>query len=359
MQQVNLDQSNIGQIDIDSVIASLSQGRVSTAANITSDFEDRMAGYLGIGDCLATNSGTAALHLALLAAGVGPGDEVILPVLTFVATANVVRYVGARPVFVDVDPRTWCMSVKEFENAITRKTKAVIPVHLCGVPADMSRIKYICRERDIACIEDAAESLGSTLKFWGEWKHAGTVGDYGCVSFNGNKIMTTGGGGLFVGGNIPYIRNMAQQAKGKNNDFLSIGYNYRMPSLNAALGLGQLYRLANFISAKRRFHEIYEEELSGLVVFQEATRKTEPNWWYTAGLLPTGIEIEHFQEQLQSKGIPTRRIFRPLSQTIAHWQAKRFPVAEEIYRRGLCLPGSTLNAATEIQKACEVIKTCI
>jgi len=293
----------------------LDEGCVSTHSHFVTDFEKAMCDYLGVPDCIATHSGTAALHLALMECGIGSGDEVVIPALTFVATRNAIKYVGAKPIIVDVNPKTWLLN-----NYIG--FGLILPVDLYGNPSP-----------GFAQIYDAAESLGAR-------KHHP---HYVCYSFNGNKTMTTGGGGLLVGKDLDHIRT-----KLNPGHYNGIGYNYRMTGLAASLGLAQLKRLPYFLKKKRQFNEIYRNELNGLVKFQEATPGSEPSWWMTACTFPEHIDISILQKQLNARGVPTGRIFKPLAD---------LPNAKYIYEHGLCLPSSTLNSDLDVKKTCIEIKS--
>lgn len=335
---IYLDQTNTSGLDKFYVGRVVASGHVSTAAPEVIIFENEMANYLGVPWAIATNSGTAALHLALLACGIGPGDEVIIPALTFIATANAVTYTGAKPVFVDVDLETWCMSTIERDAHWGHKTAAVIPAHLYG---------NVCRNRSFS-IEDAAESLGAKI----DKNHAGTYGVYGVYSFNGNKIMSTGGGGLIIGGDREKVQSLLVA-----RETMGLAYNYRMPALNAALGLSQLKRLPEFLEKKRRFNEIYRNELAGLVKFQEPTPSSNPSWWFTACLFE-GRDVEEIQKKLWSKAVPARRVFAPIPHMLGpYFDGERdFPNSKFIYDYGLCLPSSTLNEERDILAVCKAVK---
>jgi len=200
--------------------------------------------------------------MALYEVGIGPGDEVIVPVLTFVATVNPIKYVGATPVFVDVDIHTWNIDPAKIEENITKKTKAIIPVHLYGNPCNMDEITKIAYKHNLYVIEDATESLGAKHK----GVHTGTLGDLGCFSFNGNKVITTGGGGMVIGNNekhLAHIKFLVNQARDESKGYYypEIGFNYRMTNLEAAVGLAQFKRLNDFLVKKRTFNMIYRDEL--------------------------------------------------------------------------------------------------
>ena len=349
-----LDHANVDELETDLISHYARQGMVSTAAPHVTAFEGVCAEYLGVDDVIATNCGTSALHLAMLMAGIGPGDEVILPVTTFIATANAVRYVGAVPIFVDVNEKTWLMDLKQAAQAITGRTKAILPVHLYGVPCDMSALKWLAHETKLMLIEDAAQSFGATF----QGQMTGTFGDYGCYSFNGNKTLTTGGGGLlYCKRGIDKARLLAGQGKDKSGEFVTVGYNYRMTGISAALGLGQMARRNQLLDRKRAIHEIYVAELSDIVTFQQAPKDTNPTWWYSAGLFDR--EAEGLQQALTARGIPTRRIFKPLTQYRPYISIKQYPVAERLYKYGLCLPSSTLCDMKDIDMVCQIVREVV
>jgi perosamine synthetase len=311
---VYLDAPLFGEKEKEYLCKAIDTGYVSSVGPFVPEFEKKLAKYLGVEDAVAVQSGTAALHLSLYELGVGKGDEVIVPALTFVATVNPIVYVGAKPVFVDVDIKTWNMHPEEIEKKITEKTKAIIPVHLYGNPCNMDEIMNIAKKYELYVIEDATESLGA--KYSG--KFTGTFGDFGCFSFNGNKMITTGGGGLVVGKNtkrLEHIRFLANQAREVSRNYYhpEIGFNYRMTNIEAALGLAQFEQLENFIEKKKLFNSIYREELRKLkrVSFQEECEKGESCWWLTA-ITIEGVDISELQKRLLREGIQTRRIFTPV-----------------------------------------------
>lgn len=345
---LHLDFGNIGIDEKVAVLKALDSGQISTATSQVTEFEQKMAKYLGASEAVATNSGTAALHLALLACGIGPGDEVILPVTTFVASANAITHCGAKPVFVDIDIDTWTIDPDEIEKALNNRTKAIMPVHLYGNPCRMDDIVTIAERYDLFVIEDAAESLGATH----DGMQTGTIGDVGCFSFNGNKIMTTSGGGLLVSDNLELLyaaRCLSLQGKTPHGQQLLAGYNYRMTGLEASLGLAQFGRLEEFLTKKRaiRFH--YKNNLD--LTFQKPTPLSKPSWWFTACLF--NDEAEVVQKRL---GIPARRVFKPLTYDPPYRNGQAYPNADKIYRYGLCLPCSTLNSIDDIEKVIDAIE---
>ena len=315
----------------------------STRSPKVAEFEKAMSDYLGVKDCVAVNSGTSALHLALLACRIGPGCEVILPVLTFIATANAVSYTGSTPVFVDVDPETWCMTDTTMKEGLNYgATEAAIPVDLYGNPS-------IINPMSVYSVTDASESLGSEVDYIEKpW-------NYTCYSFNGNKTLSTGSGGLVCSGGVERVRELADVGR-KDGEFNSIGYNYRMNGIAAEMGLRQLPYLNKWVEKKRRFNQIYREQLSDIIQFQEPTLGSNPSWWFTAGLFPKCTDIQSLQNRLSVKGVPTRRIFQPLNQLKPYRSDKEFPVAEDIYNRGLCFPSSSMSTENDILRVCKTIR---
>ena len=362
--------SNIGPHDQEWLNRQARGGTVSTTGATVKVFEASLAEKLGVEseNVLATNSGTSALHLALLSAGVGPGDEVIMPALSFVATAEVVRYCGATPVFVDVRRDTWTMDGSKAHDAMTERTKAFLPVHLYGLVADTWDLGYLVapkegylrisgRRGNIPIIEDACQALGA---FDAYGRPAGTIGDYAAFSFNGNKVITTGAGGALIGKDLSLARKLASHGRDDTGFHEMVGYNYGMPALNAALGMSQLGQLEKFLLKKIRFREIYVNELAirSKVIFQGGT--VEPwsylsSWWLTAAVFPEW-DAEDLQEVLQEKGIMTRRVFRPLNHFPPYADGKVHENAECIYHHGLCLPSSTTLSERDIMTVCKEIK---
>jgi perosamine synthetase len=309
---------------------------------------------------VAVQSGTAAIYMALHELGIGPGDEVIVPSLTFAATVNPVLYAGATPAIVDVDARTWNIDPVKIKQAITKKTKAIIPVHLYGNPCDMDTITAMARENGLYVIEDATESLGAKY----EGKDTGTIGNFGCLSFNGNKLITTGGGGMVVGQDrdkIDHIRYLVNQSKDKGRpDFHSqMGFNFRMTNVEAALGLAQFEKVEAFLGKKRNFREIYQKAFNSLtgITFQEIGGKNLGSSWFTCIQFAQDFDLFQFMQTLQKKGVPTRRVFMPLHEMpYLKKYARDYACSSKIYDRGLCLPSSTMNEEKDIKAAAKIIK---
>lgn len=323
---IELDRGDIGPLEEEYALRAIREREISTAGKYVAIFEERMSEYFGR-PCVATNSGTAALILALNIANtckdIYRNNIRAIPALSFIATKNVVYHLKDYPFVKDISLETW-----------NNQDWVCIIVDLYGVPSFI---------HGVAEIADSCEAMGATIN----GRKCGTLSRFGAISFNGNKTMTTGGGGLLICENqedAALAWKLAHQGK-----YDGVGYNYGMTSLAAAIGLAQMERLDDLLAKKRLIHEIYVTELDGLVKFQQAPENSEPSWWMTACLLPEDIDVNRFQWQLaDGKGIPTRRIFKPLGPNC--------PNAEYIYKHGVCLPSSTLNGEKEILTVCKEIK---
>ncbi len=342
----------------------LDTGWVSSAGAFVNRFEADLAAFVGSPHAVATVNGTAALHLALRVAGVEADDEVVVPALTFVAPANAVRYLGAWPTFVDVDPIYWQMdpdAVTDFlENgcswrdgrlwnrATGRRVAAVLPVHLLGHPVDMEPVLESAARFGLPVIEDATESLGARYR----GRAVGTLGDMGCFSFNGNKLITTGGGGM-VTARTPEaadrVRYLSTQAKDDAVEYIhhEVGYNYRLTNLQAALGCAQLERVDDHVSAKRAIARFYADELGGepgITTMSQATWAESVYWLYTIRLNAEsiGVDSRAIMRRLAESGIQTRPLWHPLHRLrpFAGCYAHRVLVADIVYREALSLPCS-------------------
>ncbi|MDR1236548.1 MAG: LegC family aminotransferase [Holosporaceae bacterium] len=294
---IPLSAPNLSGNELSYVTDAIRTGWVSSGGGHISEFEERLARYLKVEKTTAIQSGTAGLHLAMILAEIGHGDEVIVPTLTFIAAVNPVKYVGANPIFTDCDDylcldtekvADFCQKECDFRNGklINKKTgkhvKAVVAVHVFGNMTDMYALGELAQKYNLKIIEDATEALGSYYKETGEF--AGTVSDFGVYSFNGNKIITTSGGGAFTARDpkaVDRAKYLATQAKNDDVNFVhdEIGYNYRMTNLQAAVGIAQLERLEEFIEIKRRNYELYKSAGLKLLDFQENIRSNR--WFYS------------------------------------------------------------------------------
>ena len=363
-KKIYLDAPNVGELERKYLNNAIDKGYVSTFGPLVSEFEEAFAKYLGAKKAVSTQSGTAATHIILHELGIGKADEVIVPALTFIATVNPIIYVGAQPVFVDVDLETWNIDPKEVERVITKNTKAIIPVHLYGNPCNMDEIIKIAKANGIYVIEDATESLGAKYKEG----YTGTFGDFGFFSFNGNKIITTGGGGMVVGNDekkLRHIKFLINQGRDDQEEYYhpEIGFNYRMTNIEAALGLAQMEKLDFFLEKKRKFNDIYRSALKeeNFIKFQEECPSAKSSWWLSCVCFKKDVDIIALKKALKGKGIDVRRIFMPCTEFSPYKAYKRdsYTNSYQIYENGLCLPSSTLNSEDDIYYVCNTLKELI
>ena len=360
---IYLDAPLLGSKEKEYLNKAIDSGYVSSVGPFVTELEERFARFLNVKKAVAVQSGTAAIHMALYELGIGKGDEVIVPALTFVASVNPVMYVGATPVFVDVEPETWNIDPEDIERKITERTKAIIPVHLYGNPCNMTEIRRIAEKYNLYIVEDATESLGAKYK----GKYTGTFGDFGCFSFNGNKLITTGGGGMIVGSKedrLEHIKFLINQAREVSRGYYhpEIGFNYRMTNIEAALGLAQMERIEEFLEKKKLFNAIYREELEGIkgVRFQEELKEAESCWWLTVILIENCTSIKSLQEKLLEIGIQTRGVFMPVVEFPMYKRDRKDYINSYlIYEKGLCLPSSVLNDVDDILFVCKSLKNLI
>ncbi len=326
-------------------------------------FERELAEKVGSKAAAALSSGTAAIHLALKAAGVGEGDIVFCPTLTFSATANPIIYQNATPVFIDSDYETWNMSPKALEEAFDKypEVKAVIVVHLYGLSADMDKIMGICKKHNVAVIEDAAESLGTYYK----GKHTGTFGDYGIFSFNGNKIITTSGGGMLVSNNeerIAKARFWATQSRDQARHYQhsELGFNYRMSNVVAGIGRGQLKVLDQRVAKKNYIFEFYKRALGGLegVEFMPSNEWDEPNYWLSSMTLSGLIRPIDVMQALEKENIESRPVWKPMHMQpfFEKYDFVGDGVSEKLFENGVCLPSDTKMTDGDLERVVENIK---
>jgi dTDP-4-amino-4,6-dideoxygalactose transaminase len=328
------------------------------------EFEKELAAKVGIKSAAALSSGTAAIHMALKAAGVGEGDIVFCQSLTFSATANPIIYQKAIPVFIDSDYETWNMDPNALEEAFKKygdRVKAVLVVHLYGLSADMDKIMEICNNHNAVVIEDAAESLGTLYK----GKHTGTFGDYGIYSFNGNKIITTSGGGILVSNNeekIKKVRFWATQARDQARHYQhsELGFNYRMSNVVAGIGRGQMKVLDQRVAKKRYIFEFYKRELGPLegVQFMPINERNEPNYWLSCMTLNGKVKPLYIMEALEKENIESRPIWKPMHMQpfFEKYEYIGGDVSEKLFENGVCLPSDTKMTDGDLNRVCEIIK---
>jgi perosamine synthetase len=349
----------ITQKEIDYVTDAVTHAWYENANVYLARFEKAFAEYLGVRYATALPSCTSAIHLSLRALGVGFGDEVIVPDVTWIATAAPIAYVGATPVFADVDPKTWCLSADGFETCVTPRTRAVIPVDLYGNMPDMDAIREVASRRGVAVVEDAAEAIGSEYK----GRKAGSFGEAGVFSFHGSKTLTTGEGGMLVTNRQDiydralFLRDHGRKPGDKMFFNTEVAYKYRMSSLQAALGLAQLERIEELVARKRQIFAWYQKELAdadGVTLNFEAPATKNTYWMVTVVLDKRfGITKEHLMGRMSEQNIDCRPFFHPLSSLPAYTHSEqaraaqaRNNVAYRISPYGLNLP-SGLNMTEE------------
>jgi len=371
---IPLSTPNLGSRAKELVQKAMEEGWVSSAGPEVKAFEEAIADYCDVPYAIATNSGTAALHLALQLQGIGEDDLVIAPNLTFVASLHPIFYLGATPILIDANPLTWQMDpdlVEEFlvqeteerdghryHTASGKRVAALLPVHVLGYACDMERLCSLADTYGLALVEDAAEAMGARL----DGQHLGTFGDAAALSFNGNKIMTTGGGGALLlrkPAEAEHARILSQQAKRHYQEYLhdEIGYNYRMTNLAAAMGLGQLEQMEAFHQRKMEIWSHYTEALADLEVkFVSFGEGVQPNHWLTTILHP---EARMLEEVLAVQEIQTRKLWIPMDR-LPHLQDCQYvhhhDHSQEVYEHSLSLPSSTHMTDADLETVTKAIR---
>jgi dTDP-4-amino-4,6-dideoxygalactose transaminase len=368
-----LSPPDVGAEERDALLAAFDGGWIAPVGPDLDAFEQEVAALAGVGHAAAMSSGTAALHLALLLSGVGPGDEVLVPSLTFVATANAAIYLGATPVFVDADPATWQMDpvlvaeTLEQRAAAGRRVAAVVTVDLYGQCADTDPIAAACETHGAALVEDAAEALGARYR----GRPAGSLAPIGIFSFNGNKVITTSGGGMLVSDDADIVaraRHLATQAREPfvHYEHQEVGYNYRLSNLLAALGRAQLRSLPRRIERRRAIKARYVEAFADIagVDFMPDASYGEPINWLTVVLLDaavTGVDREAMRLRLEEHDIESRPAWKPLhlQPVFRDHEVVGGDVSRDIFERGLCLPsGSSLTDADQ-DRVIDLVRTAL
>jgi perosamine synthetase len=323
------------------VLECLDSTWISSKGRFIADFEKAFAEYIGTRHAIAVANGTVALHLALITLGIGPGDEVIVPTLTYIAAVNSIAYTGATPVFVDSIAETWQVDPADVRRKITPRTKAIMAVHLYGHPCEMAELKKIAREHDVFLVEDCAEAFGTRYKD----QMVGTFGDISCFSFFGNKTITTGEGGMVVTNDqtlFERARHFKGQGLAAHREYWHdvIGYNYRMTNICAAIGLAQLERADEFLAKKRKLAQAYQEQLKNLPVeTHRESPDTTHSYWMNSILVDDAADRDPLRAHLRENGIETRPLFYPVH-TMPMYSARyqRHPAAENLSWRGINIP---------------------
>jgi len=353
---------DIGEEELRNVIEAVKSGWISSKGRFIEEFERDFADFIGVKYGIAVSNGTAALHLALVALGVGPDDEVIVPDITFASPASMVKVCGAKPVLVDVDPNYWCIDPNELQRHITPRTKALIVVHLYGHPAKMNEIMEIAEDHGIYVIEDCAEAHGAEFR----GKKVGSFGHVSCFSFYANKIITTGEGGVCLTNDaeladkIRMLRDHGMRPE-KRYWHEVVGFNYRMTNLQAAVGVAQLHKIERLICKKREIARIYAEELEGvrgIILHPEMPWAFCVYWLYS--ILVNSKEYGHSRDELMrylsKHGVETRRFFYPLHVMPPFKTSRDFPVSTSLSEVGMNLPSGPKISGEEIKYVCSLIK---
>lgn len=371
--RIHLSPPHLGAVERELLLDALDSNWIAPLGPHVDAFEREFADMLGVGHAVALSSGTAALHLALLVAGVQPGDTVLTSTLTFAATANSIRYVGAEPVFIDSERASWNMDPQLLESELQhaescgRLPKAVLVVDVCGQCADWLPIGDLCRRYGVCPIEDAAEALGATYR----GRPAGSLADIGCFSFNGNKIITTSGGGMLVTENPKWAaaaRHLATQARdpAPHYQHSKIGFNYRLSNLLAAVGRGQLAILEDRVARRRANFDKYRlalADLPGVDLMPEASFGRATRWLTCLLIDPCvhGITPAEICAALAEQNIEARPMWKPMHRqpVFAGCRVLGGQVADDIFRRGLCLPSGSNLSESDLRRVVKVFRSVL
>ena len=351
---------SLGEEELRNIMEAVKSGWISSKGIFVDEFEEKFAGYLGTKYGIATSNGTAALHLALKALEIREGDEVIVPTLTFIAVANAITYCNAKPVFIDSHPEYWCIDPEKIEMAITPRTKAIIAVHLYGHPCNMEAIMDIAKNHGLHIVEDCAEAHGAEYK----GRKVGSFGEISCFSFYGNKIITTGEGGMCLTNNeelAEKIKILRDHGMNPNKRYWHdvIGFNYRMTNLQASIGVAQLNKLDVFVKKKRQIAHWYSEELKNLQ--KKGLIKLHPEmpwakcvyWMYS--ILVGDEGRDDLMKKLEERGIETRPFFYPMHVMPPYKTKKRYPVSECLSRKGINLPSGLDLTKEDVRFIAEIL----
>jgi len=355
----------IGNKEIKYVNECLKTGWISSAGRFINEFEEKWAEYCGMKYGIAVSNGTVALEVAVKCLNLEPDDEIIMPTFTIISCAMAILYNKCKPVLVDSDPRTWVLDVNKIEKKITKKTRAIMPVHIYGHPCDMEPIIKIAQKHHLYIIEDAAEAHGAEY----QGKKCGCFGDISCFSFYANKIITTGEGGMLLTNSKEYlekaksIRNLCFKPE-KRFYHTDLGNNFRLTNIQAAIGLAQLERIDELIERKIWIGKSYNQRLSRIVSIQLPAEKSwAKNVYWMYGLVideKTKMDALELAKILKEKGIDTRPFFlgmheQPIFRKMELFDNESYPVAERIARKGLYLPSGMSLTEKQIDKVCEVL----
>lgn len=372
MERIPISGPSITQKEIDYVTDAVTTAWYGNANKYHEKFEQAFAEYLNMKFAVALPSCTSAIHLSLLALGIGPGDEVIVPDITWIASAAPIHYVGASTVFADINENSWCLSAEAFEECITPRTKAIIPVDLYGNMPDWDALREVAQRHDVAIIEDAAEAIGSQYKN----KFAGSFGETGVFSFHGSKTLTTGEGGMLVTNDediykkVLFLRDHGRPPGDTMFCNTEIAYKYKMSSMQAALGLAQIERIEELVAMKRHIFAEYQSQLSnvdGIILNSEAPEVRNTFWMVTVVLDEKfGVDKSFVMERMRTHGVDCRPFFHPLSTLPAYKNSleaqlarKRNEVSYRISPRGINLPSGLNMTPGKVALVCDALKNTL
>jgi perosamine synthetase len=378
LKEILVNEPLIGERELEYVTECLHSGWISSAGHFIEEFEAQWADYCHMKYGIAVSNGTTALQVAVGCLDLAPGDEVIMPTFTIISCALAILYNGGVPVLVDSDPRTWCMDIAQIEAQITPKTRAIMPVHIYGHPADMDPVRQLARKYNLVIIEDAAEVHGAQYLSNRHgtqpiWQRCGGLGDISIFSFYDNKLITTGEGGMVLTSDPAYAekaRNLRNLCFRPERRFLhtELGYNFRLTNFQAAFGLAQLERLDDIIRRKRWMGQSYTQNLQGLAALQlpvEEPWAKQVYWMYGIVLdEATGMDAAELAQRLAAMGIQTRPFFLGMHEQPVFWErgwfhGERYPVAERLARQGLYLPSGLTLTEDQLLQVCEAVRKAL
>jgi perosamine synthetase len=368
----------IGERDSKYVLECLRTGWVSSAGKFITEFEEKWAAYCGRRYGIAVSNGTAALQIAVATLGLKPDDEVIMPSFTIISCALAVIYNGGRPVLVDSDPKTWCMNVEHIEQKITRRTRAIMPVHIYGHAVDMDHVLDLANRYGLTIIEDAAEAHGAEYltqraENKSAWRRCGGLGTMSCFSFYANKLVTTGEGGMVLTDDqqlfaqVRSLRNLCFQPD-RRFYHEELGFNFRLTNLQAALGVAQLERMDDIVARKRRMGQEYTRRLKGIRGLQlpvEEPWARSVYWMYGIVISEeTGMNASRFAQEMRDRGVETRPFFlgmheQPVFRERGLFLNERYPVAERLARQGVYLPSGLALTDQQLAQVCDAVREAL
>lgn len=363
---IPIAEPKIGKAELKNAMEAIKSGWVSSRGRFIGLFEEQFARFHGMRYAVSTSNGTNALHLALRALDIGPGDEVIVPTFTFVASVNVIHYCGAKPVFVDAHPAYWGMDPSAVAKAITPRTRAIMIVHLYGHSCDVTPILAVAKKHKLMVVEDNAEGLGTYYR----GRRTGTFSDISCFSFYGNKVMTTGEGGMCLTNRRDLVKRMAilrdhGMSLERRYWHEVVGFNYRMTNIQAAIGLAQLRQLETFLKKRRQIAQWYTAALAplakaGLIGLQPMMSWSTQNHWMFSILIPEGEpRRSEFMNELYRQGIEARPFFAPVHTFPPYDKGLKFPVAEKLSQQGLNLPMSVNLTRAQVRQITDAIRSIL